>query len=674
MSQGPATGLPQIREDTPPVRAVEEPTTHRGRAAKRAPHRSFRIGAVLALVTATALLSWVALGGPGTVVLASAWILGAALGRVFPSLRGPASWAAGVLAELGMLLAMSAVVALVSPHLHSRAVHLAVLAIPAMVGVALLIVAERFGRKPAASESRRPGWGVPLAITAGALAVSTWISTRGPFFGVAWAMSGDARNHISLARGILTDGGITTHALQEFPVAMNTLTAILAGAGDRSGGVGQVLHNDVQAMASTYLLAVLATALLLAAALLELLPPAIRRDTVPPAVVATVLVASTFAGSPFALGMALADGFLSAYGALPMALAGIVLALRFHADPRRGLWALVGLAAATLLTFVSWYVLVVVPASLLLVTAIRALIGLVRRASGGDRPSRTSLVLWWTAVVGSLGSLAAIGIVVASVFSRLVASFILTGSSRTTHLGMLVVLLFIALATASVGGSRVTRNQMLLPVVAALAAGGTLAWMVGLPGEGVTWTYYALKTNWLASASLIWVPFAPIVLWASRSGASGPAWERRVARPLAAAASATALLLLVGSATSAQDAVASASKGWNQPSAEVAGKAFELADGGSPYVLWEWSDVGNDRLGNFWAAAAWATSDEGEYLPLTTNIGPTFAYWAYFADDLEDLCSLTGAVPDITVHTHSDTLESDLQTSCAAPTNVETDD
>lgn len=673
MSRGSATGLPQKQEDAAPAQTVEEPTTHHARSARRAPRRTLRISAVLALVAATALLSWVALGGPGTVVLASAWILGAALGRVFPSLRGPASWAAGVLAELGLLLAMSAVLALFSPHLHSRAVHLAVLVIPALIGAALLVVAERFGRTPAAGEPSRPGWGVPLAITAGALAVSTWISTRGPFFGVAWAMSGDARNHISLARGILTDGGITTHALQEFPVAMNTLTAILAGAGDRSGEVGQVLHHDVQAMASTYLLAVLATALLLAAALLELLPPAIRRATPPPAVVATVLVASTFAGSPFALGMALADGFLSAYGALPIALAGIVLALRFHADPRRGLWALVGLTAATLLTFVSWYVLVVVPASLLLVTAIRALIGLVRPANGEDYPSRTSLVLWWTAVVGSLCSLAAIGIVVASVFSRLVASFILTGSSRTTYLGMLAVQLLIASATASVGGSRVTRNQMLLPVVAALAAGGTLTWMVGLPGEGVTWTYYALKTNWLASASLMWVPFAPIVLWASRAGASG-AWERRVIRPLAAATSAAALLLLVGSATSAQDAVAGASKGWSQPSAEVAGKAFELADGGSPYVLWEWSDVGNDRLGNFWAAAAWGTSDEGEYLPLTTNIGETFAYWAYFADDLEDLCSLTGAVPDITVHTQSDTLENELQTSCATPANVATDD
>jgi len=222
-------------------------------------------------------------------------------------------------------------------------------------------------------------------------------------------------------------------------------------------------------------------------------------------------------------------------------------------------------------------------------------------------------------------------------------------------------------AVALTVGSKSLRRQMLVPVVAAVAGAVTILWLFRLPGAGNTWTYYSMKTNWLVSSSLVWVAFAPIVLWFARDRGSTTSRVRdRLSRAGAAVAGALAVSLLFGSATSAPEPVLAAARGWSQPSAEVLGEVVRDADKGQPYVLWGWSDVGNDKLGNFWSVLAWASTGDGNY----TGLGEghrSFALWAYFMDgQISGLCELVDGSPGITVYTHTAGLSSELQAACPA--------
>lgn len=630
--------------------------------------RVYRIApAAVAAVVALAL-AWAVLGFAGALVLVSAWLLAAGIGRLLPSLRGPAAWAAGILAEFALVVGLSAVVALVSPHGHGQALHLIIIALTAVLGAVLLLVARSRGRDRV--EAWMPSrWGVALSITTGLLAVAAWIASRGPSYGIAWAMSGDARNHVTIIRHLLANGGVTLGFLKTYPAAVNGVASVIAGAGDRGQSAGQVILNDAHALASTYVLCAIAIAVLLAGALIEILPRAVRLGRrLPGPVLATLFVAAAAAGSPFVLGIALADGFFSAYGALAAALAGVVLALRFHGAPRVSFACLIPMMVATLLTFASWTVLVVVPAALLLAMAVLAIRTMMtwRREVGLER-SRALLVLQWINIVGAFGTLSAVAVVVVRFMPALKANFAYSGSSRASYAFMILVLALIAMAVALAVRSKSLRHQMLVPVVAAVAGVVTILWLFQLPGSGNTWTYYSMKMNWLVSSSLVWVAFAPIVLWFARGHESTtPRGRERLSRVGAAFAGALAVSLLFGSATSAPEPVLAAAQGWSQPSGEVIHEVVRGADKGKPYVLWGWSDVGNDKLGNFWSVLAWASTGDGSYTGLIEG-HRSFALWAYFMDgQISGLCELVGGSPGITVYTHTAGLSSDLQAACPA--------
>lgn len=628
--------------------------------------------AAVAAVVALAL-AWAVLGFAGALVLVSAWLFAAGIGRLVPTLRGPASWAAGILAEFALVVGLSAAVALVSPHGHGQATYLIIIALTAVLGAVLLLVSRSRGRDRT-TEWMPSRWGVALSITSGVLAVAAWIASRGPSYGIAWAMGGDARNHVTVMRQILADGGITVGFLKTYPAAVNALAAVIAGAGDRGQSAGQLILNDAHALATTYLLCAIAIALLLAGALIEILPRAARygRKLSGPVLV-VLFVAAASAGSPFVLGMALVDGFFSAYGALAAALAGVVLALRFHRAPRVGIACLIPMMAATLLTFVSWTLLVVVPGTLLAemtVLAIRTMV-MSRREVGSERWGRL-VVLRWANIAGALATVGAVVGVIVVLMPRFATVFINAGSSRASYPFMLLVLGLIAAGAGLSVVSRSARHQMLVPLVVAVAGALTILWLTRLPGSGNTWTYYALKANWLVSSSLLWVAFAPIVLWLARDVESTTLPRRqRLSRFGAASAGAVAVFLLVGSATSAPEPVLIAARGWIQPSGEVINEVVRSADNGKPYVLWGWSDVGNDKLGNFWSVLAWASTSAGEYTGLPRS-QTSYVLWAYFMNgEISQLCALAEGSPGITVYTHVASLSSDLQASCpAAQTEV----
>ena len=228
---------------------------------------------------------------------------------------------------------------------------------------------------------------------------------------------------------------------------------------------------------------------------------------------------------------------------------------------------------------------------------------------------------------------------------------------------MLVVLLLVALAVGIAMRGHVASRQMIVPISAGLAGGLVLLWMVGLPGPGMTWTYYALKTNWLVSSCLLWVLFVPTVLWIEGRPTSVPVRDRR---GVSAVSMSLVVLLLSGSAASAQTPVLPAARGWFHPSDEVIGQVVEGARAGSPFILWEWSDPGDDRLGNFWAALAWGSSPSGDSLELPGVQGGV-GLWAYLeTGETRQLCELIMGAPGIVVHTRNGDLESELVDTCPA--------
>lgn len=636
-------------------------------------------------VTLTALgilafaASLLALGLPATLALSGGVLLSAAVGGLVPGLRGPAAWAAGVILEVGLVLGASAAIAFVTPHPQPRLVHLAILLLPNAAGlVGLAVCARRF----VAGGARVSGQhlphllarGVPGIIVGSALLVMLAVSATGEHHNIAWAMSGDARNHVSVMRGLLADGGLTVEALRSYPAAVNAFAAEVAGASDRSGTARDLILTDVRALASTYVLGAIATATLLAGALLELLPRGERlhRRSVA-AIAVTVLVGGAAAASPLALGFALADGFLSAYCSLPLALAGVVLALRYYREPSDGAAAMLFLIAAVPLTFMGWTLLAVVPLALLGAVTATASWRLVRgRRSGERRVGRSSRVLWWILVGAAVLLSLAIGALVYSYRARLVAQFVLPGTSRSVHPFLLVVAALVALSTLVIAGRSAVRRQMVVPLVVALAGGLTLIWLTRLPGPGVTWTYYAHKTNWLVSVVLVWVLIAPVVLWLSardveRTPTAHPEREGPWRTSAAAGLVSAAVVLLAGSATSAPEPLLGAARGWSQPSAEVVVVALDAADDDEPYVLWEWADPGNDRLANFWSVLAWGAASDGEYSNLPGLEGGIYL-WAYFqTSEITSLCAIAEASPGLDIYTRTDPAELLAQLDAACP-------
>lgn len=625
-----------------------------------------RTSLVLALATvASGLLALYVVGLAGMLVLAATWMLAAGIGRAAPGLRGPATWALAIIAELVVVLGESAALALLSPHPHDRLVYLGILVVPGAMGFAIWLAAGRRAKTPN-GKPEYSRWGVVLAISFGVLAIAALIASRSEYSGVAWAMSGDARNHATLVRRFLLEGGLTLGELKRYPAALNAFASVLAGSANRTGAPGAVILADAHALAATYVLAAIGVATLLAGALLQFVPKSARRARhLPASIVATVCVAAGLAGSPFILGLTLTDGFFPAYCALPIALASIVVALQYLHSPKFGGLLLVTNTAALVLAFIAWTLLAVVPGSLLV---LMVAVGISReaRARNADVAPASSATRWQWIALGA-GALSVLGI--SGVFIHFLPALkpvmILTGSIQRPTNTMLLFLGLGALGMALLAKRRRVRRQMLAPLAVALGGGLALFWLVQLVGTSAPWSYYAVKTHWIVSVCLLWLPFLPLVLHLSRRSA-----ERRnsaTARGLttvAATAVAVGIVALLGSATSATDPVRSALRGWHAPSAAVVGEVVTNANAGDSYVLWEWSDPGDDRLGNFWAVLAWGTDESANYTTLP-GVPGGFYQWAYFEGDaIDDLCALAEGSPGIDVHTHAAQLQAALHDAC----------
>jgi hypothetical protein len=635
------------------------------------PARLAAMGCLGLAAAAAAVLSLHVLGVPGSLVLLGGWLLAAACHRVVPGLQGTVSWAAGVLLEVGLLAGLSAVVAKLSPHQHGASGNLAILAVP--IAVALLVLAAGFVRdrrtgqagdgEPAARVTARPG--IALVVLIAGLALITRIAAEGHLYGVSWAMSGDARNHVVIIRSIIASGGLTLNLLRTFPGAIDAIGALISGAGGRAGlAPGHLVLHDAQSLASLYILSGLAIALLGIAALLELLPRATAAmRTLPAATYIALLASSGLSVTGLVLGTAVRDGYVSAYASIPLSLAAMVIGLACCRRGTAAAYALLG--PAVVLTLFSWTILAVAPAAVTLwVTVLLALRGRHRFAAGSQR--RTVPLAWVGALLVTGGCLLASALVVVIHLTQLRTTFKDTGAITAPEAHLVYLLGLLAAGGALGARRRLDRLQLMVPAVAAAAGGASLVWLMGLSPDHKSWTYYGEKQLWLLASCLVWVLFIPIVRSAAGDAATGWRWGfRPLGAVLQAVAWSLAVLIGVGETTTLPGPVTLAGHGWNQPSAAVIADMETAADQGRPVILWGWSDPGNQRLANFWSALAWGYSRTEAITPYAPALPGGIVYWAYVEQDTPaDLCAAAKSIPGLVVVSHAKDLAGQLRKSC----------
>ncbi len=637
------------------------------------------VGAVVA-----AVLSIQVLGAPGSLILLGAWLLAAACHRVVPGLQGTVSWAAGVLLQVGMLGALSAVAAKLSPRAHGATVNLAILAVPVATALVALLAGWIRNRRreqpvdqqpvdqqlvddePRARVTARPG--IALIVLIAGLTLVARIAAQGDLYGVSWVMSGDARNHIVIVRSIIESGGLTVNLLRNFPGALDAIAALISAAGGRSGlAPGHLMVHDAQSLASIYVLAGLAIAVLGIAALIELLPRATATLRLLPAATYIALLASSgLSVTGLVLGTALRDGYVSAYATIPLTLAATVLALACCRRGTPAAYALLG--PAVLLTLLSWTILAVAPAAMTLwVTVVLAVRGR-RKMAVASSPRRLVPLAWVGAIVVTGGCLLVAAGAVLTHLTQLRAIFKDTGAITAPEVH-LVYLLGLLAAGGALGARRaLDRLQLMVPFAAAVAGGLSLVWLMSLSPDHKSWTYYGEKQLWMLASCLVWALFIPIV----RSSAAPivlsrrPAFQR-VGGMLQAIAWSIAVLIGVGETTTLPGPVTLATKGWNQPTAAVIADMEKATDLGRPVIMWAWTDAGNERLADFWSALTWGYSPTGAITQYAPALSGGIVYWAYIEQNRPaDLCDAAKSVPGLIILSHEKGLAGRLKKSCPA--------
>jgi hypothetical protein len=618
-----------------------------------------------AVAAAVVVLATVSVGPAAALFLTGVALLAWAVRRLTPDLPGPSSWAVGLLVELAVLLGVSMAFALVLHGPLSRWASVVALLAPVVVAAVIAWWSRpaAHDRPPREAGSRSPlAWVVAAVVLAGELV----LSHHGRNYGIAWAMSGDSRNHAMIVRAIIDSGGLTVGELKSYPSLVNGVTAVLSVADGRSGlRPGDLMVHDARAVADTFVLAITGVATLSMAAVYQFVGPAVRRQRrLPVAVGVTLLACAGVAVTPLVLGTALNEGFLSAYGALPIALAVVVLALELCDRPSLPLLLLLGVGTG--MTLFGWTMLAIVP-----VVASAVVAGVyLRRVLVHRRALGCYLRERWIWVLAAGFSFGLVGALMAATFVQrrvLEQQLVLPGAIVPVSQDLLVVVGLVAVGLFCVVPGTLLRVRLLVPVATVAVGIATVHWINAIShNQGPTWIYYAAKTEWIIVCAFCWVAFVPMAVYGSRVGAT--AGERRwqpVLGTVQALAFSAVVYAVLTTTTPLTSPVALAFRGWFQPVAPEVSVAQRIGNLGHPYVVWHYVNGGDDRLANFWSGLAWDTTATGLRHDYPVGRYSSFIEWAYLAPDAPgSLCTLARATPGLVVVTSDPSLRGAFDAAC----------
>ncbi len=555
------------------------------------------------LATLVAGLTIATVGFPSFLLVVGAWSFAALINRRVSALAGPASWAAGIIIEAVIVLAQSALLAILYPHSDPQWVDVGVLLVPLVVAGALEWRLTSSSRQPVEPSKTERSAEPYLVVTCVVLieAMFEAVKLRGHDFGLTWFMGGDGRNHVVADRSILHAGGITLKEMSSYPALFNALAAVVDGAGGRANvSAGILMVRDVQAMTALVVLSCVGTALCLVAVAVEMLPQSDRPARRLPLYLWVPLGAcGSIAVGAFVLSLGASGGFFSAMGSLTFTLASLALGLRLVQHYSHA--TLIALTFALVLVVGSWTFLVVVPAVALVfgyVMGIRQL-----RAYRHSR-SQTRISV---AVMG-VSALCLLAVVAALVEHRatLLAQMRIGGGIVGPNPGLFYWLGIVVVLSVALASNATQRWARLLLVVEFAALFVTVSRIRSVHPGGASWSYYATKMLWLATATLLWVPFMALldVMRLATRFVRNVGW-RVVANVTLAVAGSSGVLWSLGHETPFTFPLAWAWFGSTIPSPQEVQLVTHEATLGGPFVIWDYSTPFQDELGNFWSALTW---------------------------------------------------------------------
>jgi hypothetical protein len=159
------------------------------------------------------------------------------------------------------------------------------------------------------------------------------------------------------------------------------------------------------------------------------------------------------------------------------------------------------------------------------------------------------------------------------------------------------------------------------------------------PG-GVAWSYYATKMLWLATCTVVWIPFVLLTdvmrkvdQWVHRVG------SRALTHLALALAGSSGLLWGVSHETPYPFPWHWAFIGSTFPTPMMIQTVVNESTTGVPFVFWQYSVPADDKLGNFWSALTWDYTAKGTIKPATSAV--SFPSWASAEQgNLSELCQI----------------------------------
>jgi hypothetical protein len=618
------------------------------------------VAAVVVFVLAAATV-----GIASALIFLGTALLAWAIRLLFPEVSGPSSWAVGLLLELSFLVVVNMVLAFVLHGPLARWECILQLVLPVLVALACGAwrAATRHGTSLQEPNSRSL---LALVVAAVVLVAYLILQHHGKNYGIAWAMSGDARDHVQIMRSIISSGGLTVHELKSYPAIVNTVSAIISVADGRSGLLpGDLMVHDVQAVASTYVLSIIGIATLFMASLYQFVPKVVRElRRIPVALTTTMLACAGIAVTPLVLGTALNEGYLSAYGALPIALAVVVLALDLCERPSFPMLVLLGVG--TVITMFSWTMLVIVPGSAALIVALVYIRRVVVRRDHLVAYLRERWV-WLLAAAFSYGLIMVLAI--ATVVQRRVleTQLSLPGAIIAPSEKLLFLVGLVSLGFLCVSPTSLRKLRLAIPIACAVLGMIAVHWINTLAHtQGPAWTYYAAKTEWLIASSIVWVAFVPIAISASKTRVPTRAGSwLPVFATVQALAFSTVIYLLLTITTTLTSPIPIAFRGWTQPAAKEVSIVQQIGNKKAHFAVWNYLNAVDDRLGNFWAGLIWDTTGTG--LRKRDQVGQysSFIEWAYFEQDTApSICDVAKSSPGVIIVTRDASLRKEMDESC----------
>jgi hypothetical protein len=489
-------------------------------------------------------------------------------------------------------------------------------------------------------------WRALVAIVSGTVVVISCTAVAYTKFGTAsfaWALGGDARNHVIVANKISHLGGLPPDLLSYYPAFPNALLALSDQSSRFLIPSSQTsLEHLVLSLGTIYVLAICGWSFLGAAIVWKLVSTTGNHSLV--GIAAASLAPLTGVG----IGVALRDGYYSAVVTIVFSLAtlGLIALAENSSSLRERGWAL-GIASLGIpVVAACWTPLAVPIAAAWVFIAFRSLRHLTREVSRW---------IWTVAFLSAC--------VTAMVVVPLIRYSLRTG--KVTSAGAItppspdMILAFVAIACAFAIITQKTPRPAWHPPAFVVASVVALVIVVAAMAAQPTtdaWAYYPAKLAW--AWACIALPLAAGVL----SCAAGPlskssrcaggtkmnhrshSVKRFCVFTLLGVGS---LFLLQGSSSIPSpfltfdllkhQAASPIADGWNAPSASTMNLVFQVSKEPGSSVLWDSIDPSNDRLGNFWLSL----SDNQRYNTADWYLSP-FAQWAYVEvpGDTNSLCEL----------------------------------